>query len=505
MDTSIDFCKQGASFADIWTHRTPRELHELAHVKRFMECLVGDSQFRDKLVANITNPRLVVDEYKIDVDPDLMLPLFRADFSDRRFAHADDRWPLAKEWDRYIVEMITHRNAMIHAGETKLSNPRFHAWRQRQIARLKSELGNKSLGIVHPIISYELSKGCTVGCWFCGISAKQFEGYFPYTNENESLWRAMLGVVADRFGPAARTGFCYWATDPSDNPDYVKFLRSHHEILGFVPQTTTAAPLRNLAQTREILELFARHRSILNRFSILSVGQLRRVHATFSADELLGVELVLQNASALTSKSMAGRARLRARKHAGTHPELAVTADPPAQLVPGSYNSEGTIACVSGFLVSMIDRRIQLVSPTRACENWPDGYRIYDEARFNSAEDFGGVLDRMIARHMAPSLVPHDKLAFRPDLIHESQSDGFIIRNQSSNTTIQGAPWVRMLGESVQGAGRTVADTIAEACLKGADIFAVTDCLDKMYQSGLFHDDPVYGSVGRALVNEMSV
>lgn len=34
----------------------------------------------------------------------------------------------------------------------------------------------------------------------------------------------MVGVASEMFGSAVRTGFCYWATDPMDNPHYIATL-----------------------------------------------------------------------------------------------------------------------------------------------------------------------------------------------------------------------------------------------------------------------------------------
>src|SRR6266516_439208 len=43
--------------------------------------------------------------------------------------------------------------------------------------------------IVHAPVAFELSKGCTVGCWFCGVAATKFEHTWRYTDENGRLWR----------------------------------------------------------------------------------------------------------------------------------------------------------------------------------------------------------------------------------------------------------------------------------------------------------------------------
>ena len=118
-----------------------------------------------------------------------------------------------------------------------------------------------------------------------------------------------LGQSVELFGPAAQAGFCSWATDPSDNPDYPRFLEDYYAVTGALPQTTTALPLANLDFTRAVLRLSEHYRGLPNRFSILTLNAFDAVHETFTAEELLHVELVLLNRESLTSKAVAGRAQ----------------------------------------------------------------------------------------------------------------------------------------------------------------------------------------------------
>ena len=201
--------------------------------------------------------------------------------------------------------------------------------------------------ITHPILAFELSAGCSIGCWFCGISADRFRGNFPYTRENATLWRDILDHAVDLFGPGAQSGFCYWGTDPSDNPDYPKFLEDYYAITGLLPQTTTAAPLKDMALTREVMRLGEKHRCVINRFSILNLKMFEAVHAAFSAEELLGVELVMQNRESLIAKARVGRAKERQQK--------LESAGKPASIA-GVESEQSTIACASGFLVNMVAR-----------------------------------------------------------------------------------------------------------------------------------------------------
>nr|WP_244662104.1 radical SAM family RiPP maturation amino acid epimerase [Mesorhizobium huakuii] len=279
-----------------------------------MERLVGDMAFRSALSENVDNPRTVTERYGIEVDPMEMLPLWRGSYLNYRFKPECASWPLAVMWDEYMREMLRHRDILRDEGEMSTVNPRFHAWRERQIRRCDGELGGSAPSVTHPVIAFELSEGCTVGCWFCGLSADRFEGYYEYSEEHAELWRGVVGVASEMFGSAARTGFCYWATDPIDNPDYDRFLFDYYQITGALPQTTTAAPLKDQALTRRVLELFKRYRGVTNRFSVLSTNHLNQIHEAFSPEDLMGVELVLQGKEALTAKAFR-RARARERRN----------------------------------------------------------------------------------------------------------------------------------------------------------------------------------------------
>jgi len=248
----------------------------LALTKRFIERYCADPRFRQLLKENADTPQRATEAYRIPLDPRLALPLFHPDFTQFRFSdRAAEKWPLAKEWDDYLTGIAECRPLYRQTGDCPDANPRFHAWRQRQIRRTENELGPVAAMIQHPVFAFELSAGCSVGCWFCGVSAEKFAGNFPYTDGNVRLWRSILDRTVELFGTAAQAGFCYWATDPSDNPDYPRFLEDYYHATGSLPQTTTARPLRDLNFTRTLLRLTRRYRSLPNRFSILTLESLQ--------------------------------------------------------------------------------------------------------------------------------------------------------------------------------------------------------------------------------------
>jgi len=469
-------------YQEMHDRRSPEELGTLAQIKRFMERHTADARFREALSQSMDAPRRVTESYGIRLDPRQALPLFQPDHSRFRFTEEEGRWPLAKLWDDYFAEMLICREAFRQTGNCAVANPRFHAWRQRQVRRCKGELGCSRTGtMTHPILAFELSAGCSVGCWFCGISADSLHDNFRYTEENSSLWRSILEQAIDLFGDAAQTGFCYWATDPADNPDYPKFIEDFFLATGNLPQTTTAAPLRNPDFTRAVLQLSNRLRCSNTRFSILTLKTLDAVHKAFTAGELLRVDLVLQNRESLTAKAVAGRAK-----------KLHERLKDPEKLarMASSYDDESTIACVSGFLTNMVNGTIQLITPTRASDRWPLGYRIYGERRFRTVKEFRAALEDLIAAHIREEIAGDDLLAFRDDLDYQGNPEGFELRNAHCRFALGGFVGAGKLGDLIHEGHRTGNEIQAALVRAAADVFAVADALQKLYEAGLLNEDP---------------
>jgi hypothetical protein len=171
-------------------------------------------------------------------------------------------------------------------------------------------------------------------------------------------------VVWDLVGPAAEVGFCYWATDPLDNPDYESFLRDYHGIIGALPPTTTAQPQKHVERLRALLHLWEEHSFVYNRFSILSTRILDVVHREFTAEELVWTGLEMLNKESTKKKATAGRAleKLGRQRERLDHDESVA-----------DELTQGTIACVTGFLFNLVTHTVQLVSPGGRQWNRVDG------------------------------------------------------------------------------------------------------------------------------------
>ncbi|WP_244508377.1 radical SAM family RiPP maturation amino acid epimerase [Mesorhizobium sp. LCM 4577] len=472
----------------VFDRRTPEERRTLSHIKRFMERLAGDRKFRTALSENVDNPRIVTASYGIEVDPMQILPLWCGDYVKYRFKSESAPWPLAMMWDEYVREMLRHRDLVRRQGEMSTINPRFHAWRERQIRRCNDELGELGTSIAHHTIAFELSEGCTVGCWFCGLSADRFKGYYEYSEEHAGLWRGVVAAASDMFGPAVRTGFCYWATDPIDNPDYDRFLFDFYQITGELPQTTTAAPLKDQALTRRVLELFERYGRVPNRFSVLSTKHLDQIHAAFSPEDLMGVELILQGKDGPTAKAVTGRARERKE-------QLKATNKDEATLLPEGYPT--TIACVSGFLVNMRKGRLQLVAPVPGSDRWPLGYRIVAQRFFRTPDEFREGLESIVDKHMLESPPPNLPIRFREDLQYEAENRHFRLRSRNTEHWVLDELVPISVGQLIASGNYTASELIMRVATDGASALAAADLLDQLYAAGVIEEDLDDLSLGR--------
>lgn len=467
-DGPADLHDPRAHLAQALGRRSPGELSVIAATKRFRERLIGDEAFRTALRAQGSSLAREHERYR---------PLW-----DRELGHAVwnsaalAAWPDVQLWKTWHDDLVHYRDLMTAYPSRYGSNAAFAAWRQRQMARAASELGPMHAAITHPVVAYELASGCSVGCWFCGISAQSYAGTASYA-DHASLWRQMLAVMADRLGPAARTGFCYWGTDPADTPDYDLFLEDHGRITGWIPQTTTAAPLRNVSLTRRILALSNREEPVLNRFSVLTTRQMNQIFDAFTPLDLLLVELVPQMRGSLMPKARAGRALARG----SSRPEQDL----------GLSDAATTIACVSGFLINLPEKRIRLIAPCRSDAECPDGYRVLAEDRFSSGAEFSQAIDRMIAEDLSEELSGNAPVGFRRDLTVTVEAGVLRLENDVSAHQVGGFPFLERFVEML-AVPRLPEDVTEALVTSGANFFDVHRLLVDLHDGGLI--EPQYSS-----------
>ncbi len=470
-----------SSFAteNIWASYSPEDRHKIARIKRFVERWAGDQEFRASLGApevwktdglEAQKRRNVAASIGCDFDPIRILPIITTVRPplDVSAAPYNGDMELISLWVSHIRKLTSLRQAILHNSYSH-KHPAYNQWKTRQIRRVSSEIGDFNGGIVHPLVAFELSKGCSVGCWFCGISAEKFSGYRAFDHSTEDLWRGMLRILHAKFDNALKNSFCYWATDPIDNPDYAKYIESFYDEIKTLPQTTTAAPLKNITLTRDILSLFNMHGEIVNRFSITTVRNLRAIHAEFTPDELISVEFVLQNKESVQNmQASAGRAFGKKRPH-------------------GEYSAyRGTIACVSGFLISLVDHTIKLVTPTHASEQWPNGYIVLGEATFSNLADFQSAIDHLSESWMTGNLGANSKIAFRSDLRTELNDGKLVLTNSYARHSFEFSVELANLFAEEGATPKSMTDYLIGGYRIGVPKSALTKAVMDLYQSGLF-------------------
>lgn len=386
-----------------------KDVKDIAKVKRVMEYCTMVPGFQEKIDKD---PEGTLKEIGIDLTPkDIMLKR-KATINDHNI-QAVHPGTAAEKYANFMKKKFELRDRILK--ENTPDNERMKKWRDRQVARCVMALGGKSTAIVHSSMIFELSKGCSVGCEFCGLNAKNLTAVYKCTDENAKLFREICEISKEIIGDAAGCGTCYYATEPLDNPDYEKLIDIYYDVFNNLPQVTTAASIRNIERTRALVKKMTEIGTIVYRFSVLSLDILYKIFENFTPEELVLVELLPQFEEAPANMFI----------NAGRH---------------GSENDEygDTIACLSGFKVNMCEKTISLVTPTWADKDHPTGEIIIDTRSFETAEDFREVLTDMIKKDMKTLLGPNEKLKLYPFIkLEKSGNKTKILGNHGTELTLK--------------------------------------------------------------------
>ena len=447
-------------------------VREVAEAKRALELWTMEPGFQAEFLAA---PEDTLAAHGLHIDPlsvkILCVHEMAVEYNNRP---PEDLPRVARRYRAFLREKVAERDRM--AKEYCVpKHPAFRAWRKRQLNRCWSELGSRNSALIHVPISFELDLGCSVGCPFCGVMAGRLQKVCPHDKENTALWRGILACAKEIIGDAAGEGTCYYATEPLDNPDYEKFTDDFFEILGHVPQLTSAASMRKPERTRAYLADALKKERRVHRFSVLSLEVLHKIFETFTLEELLCVELLPQFTAAPVNRfARAGRAR----EHADDHTEA----------------EEGnTIACISGFIVNMAERSLRLITPCGSSEAHPTGEILVAKEYFSDLADFKCLLISMIDRYMATELPKNHPLHLRPGISFKETDEGIaFFRPNRIRLKFQGADDLppelyHEVLKKLQTGGKTSYD-IAEELMEERDAFPahVFFILKKFELAGLF-------------------
>ena len=433
---------------------TVEEMDLIVRLKRFFEWVQGDQEFAaaagsgsfsQEQRARLQQIGVTFDLRELDLlweNSDFQLNFLRAcgcqDAMPAELLEKIAHRPLLALWTRYVAQknkVYRHFRSTVFRVP---KNPRFDAWRMRRVAAAKSELGHFGHVIDHPILAFELGDGCSVGCWFCAFAARKLTTNFDYL-ENREFFQDVVKACADVFGrDQAAMALLYYGTEPHDNPHYLDFLKDFAKITGHASCTSTAVP-GDAEWVRSLIAFYRQGNLPWPRFSVLTKKMLLKIHELYTPDELRDVELLIQTREHPRQKVTGGR--ILAEQNGMRDRESGHYMD---QIVP-----QGSIACVSGFLINMVHKTIQLVSPCYTSKKWAYGYRIYDTAAFTDALDFPRAIEELIERNMPLTPRPDSVVRFRDDLCFKPTEQGFDLISPNQVHHFAGKEVVAPLGAMI--------------------------------------------------------
>ena len=447
--------EQSYSYQHILDAFTQEQLYLISQVKRFFEWYEGDADFRASVNTGQVNDEQQRRMKQIGIDfpvremalvwenPEIIKectsPKRSSEHADILTRHTEllHDYPLLALWLRFILHQRMRIEEVCKQRRLPDSqNTRFENWRTRRINSAQSELGGYNSYIDHPILALELSEGCSVQCWFCSFSAQKLGRILDY-QENKDFFRGVARACADIFGSkAAGLAMLYYASEPFDNPRYIDYLRDYADITGAVTCTSTAV----CADKKWIDDLLAFYRPYnlpWPRLSVLSTKILHKIHDQHTPYELRDVSLLMQLKDSGQPKVLGGRilAQKDDMRQCNGKNDL-----------PGSI-PQGSIACVTGFLINLVRKDIKLVSPCYVSEKWPCGYRIFDQASFDTVDDFHSAMLDMIERNMPETPPAHMPLQLRDDLVCRTAEKGFDLVSPNQILHFQNKSVFQALGE----------------------------------------------------------
>ena len=151
--------------------------------------------------------------------------------------------------------------------------------------------------------------------------------------------------------------------------------------------------------------------------------------------------------------------------------------------------TQGTIACVSGFLFNMVEKTLQLITPCKASKQWPKGYKVLSEGSFSSAAEVRRLMERMIDENMFTALADNDTVRFRDDIQLELLDDGFKMSTEFWSQTIRDPRYARRFGELAQAGVNTVSQIVDALHPLGISAAEIKASIDVLFKNGLLSDE----------------
>lgn len=481
------------------------ELALISQIKRFMEWLQGDPFFKNEVEtknfshATMDRMRKIGITFKLD---DVAMiwenPVEFNSFFSNMAGHginempndipiSFDDYPILKLWARYSLTRNRIGRGVNGQAIEMPKNRKFNEWRNRRILSARSELGFFGYTIDHPILAFELGDGCSVGCWFCAFATQKLKKNFDYP-ENREFFRSVVKHCVDIFGKrAAGMALLYYGTEPHDNPHYIDFIKDHAEITGS-PSCTSTAIIHDVKWIRELIAYYRQYALPWPRLSVLSKGMLHKIHDLYTPHELRDVTLLMQMMENERPKVSGGRIFDEHKGLRGRAPDKYLE-----DIVP-----QGSISCVSGFLINMVNQSIKLVSPCYTSSQWPYGYRVFDEDKFQGTGDFRDVVEKMIERNMSGSPLLHIPLKFRDDLLFKATEQGFDLISPNQVHHFKGKDVYGPIGGMIAQGDMTCSEIYDNAEDEhGINLMIAMAVIKTLFDNGFLNELCVYNSPGR--------
>lgn len=484
-------------YRDLYDPFTPEEMAVLPQLKRFVECYEGDKELRDNLQNGGATPEqlALLKEVGITFDIKEMSPMWeRKELFEQALRDPDspeaaqalmtmEEHPLLHLWGRFQLrkaEMYIDQRRWVTT--TPSASAKYTAWRRRRIQATRSELGSYGYNIDHPSLAIELALGCSVGCHFCAFDAPKLTQTFDINAPgNRELFRGVSQSLKKHLGWSSGHALLYWSTEPADNPHYIQFMEEYLDVTGSAVCTATAR-----ADEEWVSKLLTHYRRLQQpwpRISVLTRSIMYKIMKRFTPEESRDMALLMQqkDGEEMRLKVPGGRDKMLARLD--TYEDLREKDGqrrPEDMVVP-----QGSIACVSGFLINIIQRSIKVISPCYTTPEYRYGYRVFAEATFTDAEDFDRLMTDLIDRVMV--IDPYDDMPmkFRDDLKYRPIEGGFQVRSREQVHECSGDEVYGPLGTLLHQGNLTYAQVVDELVdNQGFDPMMTTAIIRSLFDQG---------------------
>ncbi len=381
----------------------------VAQAKKLIEYSMMDEKFRVELMQN---PQLAFDKWGIGLNAEATRR-----FWDRR---EDAYFELLnginllndQEIALYKVFQSVNRVLQFYYDRSRFdsADADFKQWRNRMMHRNYFMTGEAraKMALLLPF-GIELTDGCTGGCWFCGVGADKFRGFYETSAQNMQLFREILLYFKTFLHENAQNGFLYYATDPLDHPDYHLFSEIFYQVNDAHPAMTTALADKYPDRVLKIKKMINNKPGPGLRFSVYSLRQLDKIFQLFDNEELIDISFAQLAHGSMLAVANSGHARRRflenqARGHHEKEKSEAIDL------------THETISCVYGFVLNLVKRTISLVVPINASDKFPDGTEFIAQSRYENFQDIKDFIDNIRKTTMRDKLLPNDELQMQANI-----------------------------------------------------------------------------------------